>query len=205
VEVAEDVKTEFRFEELSDSAKDKVRETHHHWVHADQWWDWTFEDFIRVAAIFGFSVEFDDIHFSGFWSQGDGASFKARYRSPSGSVHEALTKELYGHEELFRLANDIDVFLAPWRLLHGECYWYAQIYTSGGYCHSGTMRIDEVGLNLDDDIDVDAAETAILDVAKSLADWLYDNLEKEHDYLESDEALTELFAEHKFDEFGTMI
>lgn len=207
MEVAEGVKTEFRFEELSDSAKDKVRERHNAWFHGDQWYDAVYEDFVRVAAVFGFQTSADGVYFSGFWSQGDGASFRALYRSPLGSVHEALTKEGYGDAELLRLANEIDVFMAPLRLMHHNAYWDARIYTSGHYHHSGTMRIDAVSVNGEQPFtdELDNAEKTILGIAKSLADWLYGNLRDEYEYLESDEALAETFQDHKFDESGTML
>lgn len=42
---------------------------------AHDWWEDTYDFFIEAASEFGLCVTRDDIEFSGFWSQGDGANF----------------------------------------------------------------------------------------------------------------------------------
>ena len=67
----------YSFDELSEQAKEKARE----WFRAGtldyEWWDGVFEDAKRVGALIGIGI--DDIRFSGFWSQGDGASLSGTY------------------------------------------------------------------------------------------------------------------------------
>ena len=208
MEVAEETKTEFRFEELSDSAQQKVREKYHHWVHGHEWWDVVYEDFILTAEKLGFTIEKDRIHFSGFWSQGDGACFSGYFRSPKESAHTMLKEAGWDDKELLALADRVDLLIAPHRLLDPGAYWRAKIGTYGSYCHSGTMQVDEIHDSWSDNVtpdDLAAADIEILAIARALADWLYEKLEEEHDYLDSDETVTERFQDERFDESGLML
>lgn len=72
------IKTVYKFDELSDSAKEKAREWFRgtdcqdfHDVHGES----VIEDFCEIAGHLGFDISADDVEWSGFSSQGDGASF----------------------------------------------------------------------------------------------------------------------------------
>ena len=70
----------YKFNELSDEAKAKVLERHRNWnVDYTDWYDCVYEIWQEKLA----AVGFDDakIHFSGFWSQGDGACFDAEIKA----------------------------------------------------------------------------------------------------------------------------
>lgn len=66
-----------RFDALSARQKDEILDKHRYWntEHVD-WWDGVYECFKRDMADIGIDV--DDIYFSGFSSQGDGACFEGR-------------------------------------------------------------------------------------------------------------------------------
>jgi len=70
----------YQFVELSDEAKQKAREWFRE-VSSGNFNDFDFEyfkdDFINMMSIFGFEV--DGVFYSGFSSQGDGASFAGKY------------------------------------------------------------------------------------------------------------------------------
>lgn len=70
--------TVYKFEELSEPAKEKAREWYRYATNCD-FVDFhaasAIEDFCEIASKIGFSIDSDDVHWSGFWSQGDGASF----------------------------------------------------------------------------------------------------------------------------------
>jgi len=62
----------YSFNELSEDAKQKAIENNHEFnVHAD-WYEWIYEDF----KIDNKDFDIENIYFSGFWSQGDGAMFE---------------------------------------------------------------------------------------------------------------------------------
>jgi len=65
--------TVFKFEELSERAQDKARQWYAEHGMCYEWWDGDYEDAKDQGKERGFDI--DDIRFSGFWSQGDGASW----------------------------------------------------------------------------------------------------------------------------------
>jgi hypothetical protein len=64
--------TVYKFNELNDKAKDNVRQWYAENI-LDDWYDSVYEGAKMDGEERGFAIE--DIRFSGFWSQGDGASW----------------------------------------------------------------------------------------------------------------------------------
>jgi hypothetical protein len=73
----------YQYSELSDKAKERARE----WLrtagaHRDGWSDYMTEDFHETLKALGFDVDrVYGVQWSGFWSQGDGASFSGTWRA----------------------------------------------------------------------------------------------------------------------------
>lgn len=65
--------TVYKFSELEGRAKDKASEKMREWITNHDWWEGVYECAKEDGAKRGFEIE--DIRFSGFWSQGDGASW----------------------------------------------------------------------------------------------------------------------------------
>lgn len=139
------------------------------------WWDGVYEDAKEIGAIIGFHI--DDIYFSGFWSQGDGACF-------TGSLHYAKgaskrIREYVPHEfELHGIAD-------RWAALQ-RANFYAisgRVTQRGHYCHSGCTDFE-----FDDarhcygwtngGFDEDEAKQ----IARDFMDWIYARLESEYEY-----------------------
>lgn len=80
------------FEELSPESKQKAIEKQQDInVDDDEWWEYTIEAFIEdMQELYGVDVEEGDVKFSGFYSQGDGASFTGEV----GDVKKFLEKAL---------------------------------------------------------------------------------------------------------------
>lgn len=83
----------FKYEELSDRAKEKAREWYTRDYPDSDWWDSCYEVFTEVCEIIGVELETKPVRlmgggtrrepmifFRGFWSQGDGACFAGDYR-----------------------------------------------------------------------------------------------------------------------------
>ena len=65
--------TLYQFDELNDKAKEKARENYiTNWM-SDDWYTFTYDMMKEEGLKYGFNIK--DIRFSGFWSQGDGASW----------------------------------------------------------------------------------------------------------------------------------
>ena len=204
--------TEFKFSELSKQAKDAARDANRDWNVNDGWWDYTYEDAVRMAKILGIEIGHTvggprrpprvDISFSGFSSQGDGASFTGRYNFAPDAV--AKMKAETNDETLIRFAEELAVLQVTAKLKYGHLV-YARIESGNShYSHSGTMRCE---VFVDDPIDVVILddESPWLDIFRSFADWIYANLEAEYEHLTSDEVIDEHLADLTFDEDGVVI
>lgn len=150
-----------------------------------EWWQWTEDEFHEILKIIGFwNIE---SNFSGFGSQGDGASFSGKYSYEKGCL--AKIKAEY--------PDDTNLHDIVWRLVREQkllAYKYrCVIKTRGNYCHEYTMSIET-----DSDYATEAfydkliaAEDEFLDIFRDLAKYYYRRLEREHEYLTSDEVVLE--------------
>lgn len=211
-------KTEFKFSELSDKAKDAARAAHTGEGYLDyDWWDCAYEDAVRMAAILGITIsttwhknrhgkdyQTTDIFFSGFCSQGDGACFEGSYTlTPNAS---ALIREETNDTVLHELADRLSM-LQVTRKLQGLAPFNATVKTSGRYSHSGSM---DATVNSEDDEDEhnevgEDLEKSVTQALRDFADWIYKQLNNQHDWLHSDECVDESLAEEIFDEDGAVL
>lgn len=166
------------------------------------WWDFTYDCFKEDCKAVGIHVE--DIEFTGFWSQGDGASFTGHAQD-----WELLLAHLK-KPELIAQAKRND--------------WDFNVRRNSGsrYSHSNTM-LGEISTNVEqnpydeeddplrydawhaansflDEYEMQELEQELIDFFRGLADKLYDDLEEEHDYLTSDEVTVEYILEHADDD-----
>jgi hypothetical protein len=131
-------------------------------------------------------IDIDDISFSGFWSQGDGASFTGSYAYAKGAA-AAIRKEWPKATELHAIAD---------RLQRVQSRNFYQLEASisrsiGHYCHEMTMRVDidradgkEVagGAWVQGRYVPSEAEGEIIDAMRDFARWIYKSLETEYEY-----------------------
>lgn len=201
--------TVYAIHELSEEARQRAIENHRYINVDDSYWH---EDLIGTngdpdkapmgeRAFFaqdgekkGFDIR--RIYFSGFYSQGDGASFEA-----------VTTYEDYILKN--RLGRKYRTLLNHVR--GGES---VTITTSGPYSHANTMHISSLYSEWtfsplsDTDRAYEAAERAdyqaetirdyILEDARDLANDFYQRLEEEYEYLTSDEAVIEMLEANEF-------
>ena len=190
--------TIYRFDELPDAAKDNARAWYREGAFAHDWYDAVYEDFQRIAEILGVHLrtrtsrlmggeisESPCIWFTGFWSQGDGAAWEGSYSFRKGAS-SAIRSYAPKDRELHRIA---DALLAIQRRNFYQLQ--ADVRHRGNYYHAFTMDIavmreSPVGQDMTED-----AESAVIDLLRDLARWLYRQLEQEYDYLSSDAAVDE--------------
>jgi len=179
------------------------------------WWDSVYEDFYEICTILGIELDKREPSFSGFWSQGDGASWTGRYRAqglgyaglaPLYTYDQAPAK-IREHapqdETLHSIADELCLLGRIYRPV------YAKIERPYGsnYVHSNTMYVTEWEYYdeelCEDDVDTEIAhhiEETLIAQFRALADWLYKSLESEHDYLTSDEAVIEALDANEIEE-----
>ena len=183
--------------ELRDKHPEQFEREFRQWAEAgpyDEWWDSVYEMAKEDGAALGFNIE--DIHFTGFWSQGDGACWE-------GSITVLTFIEKF-----------CDMNEPRWHILHALVdndltHKYVGVSTSGRYSHSNTMRI--AGGDLDAYVDGEVLTAGVYagadagamfddiggveifnelaermeEEAKDFADQIYRNLEEEYEYLTS--------------------
>jgi hypothetical protein len=175
---------------------DKTLIEKHRYINVyDGWWDYIYDDFKGRMESLGIAVR--DIYFSGFWSQGDGACFEGRIDDmslyldkhfPEPDNYPMIKKLLahggsvlfdlqhrghYYHENSIVASIQADDF---WCLLDCPTEFHAQIVEQ--WDNMLTQEITEF-------------ETDVLTQLQGYMRELYRDLEKEYDYLVSDEAVWE--------------
>lgn len=165
------------------------------------WWDADYEDFHRICKILGIEVDKDEPAFSGFASQGDGASWTGTYWAQYGFGPEPIATYDLAPQKIREYAPTDEVL----HTIADELCLLARIYHpvvatvrrhDSRYAHSMTMCVSEwdyyddiIGSEgVDDDI-AELIEETLLTQFRALADWLYATLEVSYDYLTSDEAV----------------
>ena len=196
----------------SEAFIDKHRDINLH----DCWWhDTVYDDFRLICSILGIELDAQEPSFSGFCSQGDGASWTGRYRA-QGLGYVGLVEPLYTYdlapakirehapqdEELHCIADELCLLAR----IYGPTYAIVR-RPSSNYVHSNTMCVSEWSYYDDeidmDDVDekiIDHIEEALLHAFQALADWLYKTLEAEYDYLTSDEAVIDTLEANEMEE-----
>lgn len=198
--------TTFRFEELDPEVQERVLDEQRTWnTEGIDWWDCVYEDAKHMGALMG--IEIANIHFTGFYSQGDGACFQGHYECKPDAV-EAIKAET-DDKELLHIAEKFTQLQVEVKMTAGitfEC----KIESRGNYCHSGTMGLGDWGLEAfseipDTDMTVRGWCDEFLTLFRAFADWIYERLEAEYEYLESDESVKQALEDEVFDEDGRLI
>lgn len=201
--------TVFKFDELSDTAKEKARKRFRDGALDYDWWEYVYEDAATIADLMGIDLRTKPvklmsgktsyepcIYFVGFCSQGDGACWEGTYSYKEGSV-KAVKSHATQDKELHRIASGLyDV---------QRRYFYklsARVSHRGHYYHSGCMDIDVDFGDFNYNKDTDEELTQLL---RDFADWIYKQLETENDWRLADEQVDENIRanEYEFEEDGT--
>jgi len=192
----------FTFDELSIEAKEKARA----WYREDNldydWWDCVFDDFVDICEMLGIELKTRPvplmgggvrhqpcIWFSGFCSQGDGASFEGSYRYAKGSVAKVMA-HAPKDEDLLGIAQGLTE--TQRRNFFGLT---ATITHRGRYCHAYSM---EINVCRDDVAMTEDTEEDVTEALRDLANWLYARLEAEYEYLQSDAAVDESIVMNQY-------
>ena len=203
--------TVYQLDELSDAAREKARSWYREGAFDHDWHEFVYEDFVRIGEILGLRFRTRStrlyggrtrpepcIWFRGFWSQGDGACFEAFY-SYRKDAPRLIRDHASQDAELHRIADALQaVQRRNFYQLHAEASHRGHYYHE--YCMAISVTRDSPTYQ---DMTEDA-EGEVAEALRDLARWLYRQLEREYEYLTSDEAVDETIIanEYTFTEAG---
>lgn len=181
----------YKYDELSDKAKEQARNW---WLQGGldyEWHDCTVDDCTSALEMAGFSGV--EIHFSGFWSQGDGACFVGGYEHKKGALN-AVKKEFPQWEALHQLAERLQLI--------NRRYFYQLAFelvkTGHGYSHENTVTVDYVerlgGYGIKEDL-----SDELIDICRDFMQEIYRMLESEYDYLTSVESVEDSILANEYE------
>ena len=178
------IKTYAKFNELNKEQQTKAIESLRDINVDNAWHDLDQEDFHEILELLGF---YDIVsNFSGFWSQGDGASFSASFKIPldkkelkqrMSKVEDFAPNYFDAGASIKKLYLDLDF---SQEIMEGEST--LKIITHGHY--SGVMYCGHLDLQ---------------EFARYMAAKYYIDLEKNYDYLVSDDSVIEAIEANDYE------
>lgn len=189
----------YKYDELSESAQQKAREWYLEGGLNYPWWDFSYEDFVRVAEILGIEIstrrngKTPEIYFTGFYCQGSGSSFVGTYRYAKGAV--AKIKEYAPKEE--------DLHRIAYGLQEVQRRHFYRLVADISSVRDHYIRVDVYDRD-DRYRDIGGAEEEVRELMNDFNDWMFKRLQDEYEYLTSDEQVAEsiIVNEYEFDEDG---
>lgn len=150
-----------------------------------EWWDYIYDNFKADCLLKG--VRVDTINFSGFGSQGGGATFSAYVDVPQ-YMEDHKLHEIYPALYLAVIddGSRLGIGTTPWygMQVNNYCMYGNQTAPSGIFENLDQLAWEE--LIDDQEREADLA-TVVVDFCKGLAAELYKTLEAEHEFLTSRE------------------
>lgn len=172
--------TVYQFDELTDEAKEKAREWMRRRISEDTPdTDSVIDDALTCLALAGFVFTASDVSYSGFWSQGDGASFTGWWRAENVKPVRAMRAHAPKDETLRALARDANVIKRKARRS-----WAELSRRSHHYVHEHTIEVRAEDCN-------DDTAKLIAELARDAMRWIYKQLEADYDWRNADEQIDE--------------
>ncbi len=181
----------YGIEELEGRAKENALD----WLREGldyEWYDFVFEDAKKCASILG--IEINNIYFSGFYSQGDGACFNGRFSYAKG-WKKALKAYAPMDTELLRIGQELQKIQKPF--MYGLS---GTIDCNDRY--KSTKAVFHWSDNTPESIESDLSQ-----VFTDFASWIFSQLRTEYEWLTSEEQLIETANanDYAFDSEGRIV
>ena len=223
----------YTFDQLSDKLQEKAIESNRDINVYHDWHENVIEGFHQDLAEMG--VEDVDVQYSGFYSQGDGASFTGKVVDTKLFLTKTLGMTQYSNEELGELPvavkekvnGFIDSLTIAFNRQYGSRYshentcqadtwceilnnaFYDEEYPGGKIHFTDRVLTGEPIVFMDLDHEVEKIDAAAEEWRLNQCRELYRSLENEYDYLQSDEAIAETLesngTEFEVDEDGELV
>lgn len=173
----------YQFEELSSKAKDVAINAAREFLEFSDYAGYTIEDAKTIAALMGWDIE---VHYSGFYSQGDGACFVGAMHYKNNCL-EAVQAYAPTDTVLHNIAK-------RWQELQqsNEFALSATVKHSGRYFHEYCTEFDCFDSRTEDGyVESTTTENKIKEVAREFMRWIYKQLQDEFEFQTSDSNIAE--------------
>ena len=151
----------------------------------EEWWINVYDDAKICGALMG--IDIDEIYFSGFASQGDGANFTGHYSYKKESI-----KKIKEYAPTDAILHQIAIELS--QVQKPTCYGLdATIGRQGHYSHEHSTIITITDIHNEVPPSYER-QTALSTTLRDFMCWIYSSLEKEYNYLTSDEVVSDWLA-----------
>lgn len=178
-------------DKLSDKLLDRYRDIN---VEHIDWWEYVYENFKEDMK--GQGIDVDRMYFSGFWSQGDGACFDGSLDDVQLFLGKNFKPDEY--PMIRKLLGDGGTVVL--KVEHSGHYYHENCISYGldadrlEHCvKTPTDFHEQIVEQWDKELDTEIVdfEKQSVEIFKTHMRTLYRTLEKEYDYLTSDEAVQE--------------
>ncbi len=190
----------YLFEELSQKAREKAIQIARECVEFSDYAGHTIEEAKTIAAMMGWNIS--EVHYSGFYSQGDGACFVGGMQYKNNCL-EAVQTYAPTDMVLHNIAK-------RWHALQNDNGFAlsATVKQSGHYSHEYCTEFECFDSRAQDGF-VESTETEddIKEIAREFMHWIYKQLQDEYDYQTSDSTTEEMLSNNdcEFTEDGKII
>jgi hypothetical protein len=182
----------YKFDELEESAKDRVIDNLYYINTGDDFWhESTIDDAKEIGKLIG--IEIKNIYFSGFSSKGDGACFEGYYSYQKGG-YKALKEYAPQDSELHKIAMELQTIQRK-KFYAITC----NVKHSGHYSHENCTEFRFYNSQYETEwIDSDTEEE-FKEVLRDFMRWIYRQLEKEYEYQTSKKSIIETINANNYD------
>lgn len=198
----------YRFEELSDKAKQKALEAFWDINVNHDWWDFVYDDFKQLCSYFGLTVDLERTYFSGFYHQGQGCGYTATidFMTMLACIKNQSWKEYAPNAEF--CFPDIDINRRLQQLIDagiidivasvkpGSRGTNINVSTDASYSSNMCSNYDRINEELS------KLEEITDKICKELNSFLFKNLLEDYEYLTSEDAVRETIQVNEYD-FGS--
>ena len=178
----------YSFDELGEEAREKAcQQVGESMTDNDFWWCDTFNLFVERCEEYGMTIDVEDIQFSGFGSQGDGASFR-RDDIDVEKLLQALGIKMSDEikEKVLDYIYEVNISRTSYRAYHEQTV-HVQILID-----EDALAEEEEGIiQYIHDI-ADTIECKLENLKDDLCQQLYNDLRQEYEYFYGEEYVDEL-------------
>jgi len=189
-------KTLFKFDELSKDVQQNLIDKEIEYVENYEYYDFVEEDFIIMMSIIGFDI--DECRFSGFYSQGDGASFIGKYSYKKYDIKK-FKEEYPNEDEIIQLLNELNNFQ---KMLNYQINVDLEKNYITRYVHEYSVDIIVYNKETEDCFDCDISR--IVEIFREFMKIFYNKVNDSYEYVTSNEIILKKFQEIEYFQNGNV-